>query len=331
MANEAAEDTLGFALKWSPPSLTAESAVTTAPRKTTMLPPQGLPADPTGLARIVIDPNQPKKTRDEAWNVLIPTIEKIAESTIRCKFPGAKEGHSHWAAVQDAVSLIWQKLDPVASGGQPKYDPAKGRFQSWAKRVIHNHLITLCRQTKPSKAAKTDDELEEHVPEPPNTREEDVDIWDKRWEELLKLLNRLGVDMKPTSQGTDYFAVLLLRLRLALAERIEEKQVKELQWHEYSFSDFLERLLPWSDADTERRFQSDWPTLREIWQDIKECFDQPPFSLDGRGLCQRLSALRGSPVAPDLWHQWVRRAKTQAQKHASNDWAILEVFLPDRE
>jgi hypothetical protein len=283
-----------------------------------------LPEEATELARIVIDPSRPLSLRDGAWARLVPIIRQVAEQNASfCR-----------DAVEDAVGVVWGMLDPGAGGGRRKYDPDRGSFRAWCAVVVYRHAVDLWRSGKcgvpglpPAKCeargagARPDDAAE---------REAFDDILVERKEQLRAALDRLGRELGPSAHGTDYFAVLLLKLRLAMAEQVNLEDVLEAEPRR--FAEFLAWCLPWVGMEPARRFRDGWPPLSMIWTNLGECLARPPHCLDGPALCERLSRLHDAVVTPDVWNHWVNRAKKEAQARlAADEWeGLFARFFPDR-
>jgi hypothetical protein len=280
--------------------------------------------DPTELARIVIDPARLASQRENAWNRLVPVIRRVAEE---------KAGFCR-EAVENAVGCIWEMLDPGASGGQGKYDPTRGNFVNWCAVVIYRHALDLQRQEKRRPAVLLPAECEEKGAggrrDPAVEREAHVETLLERKERLRGALDRIGPSFGSTAHGTDYFAVLLLKLRLAMAKQVVPADVLEAVGGH--FADFLAWCLPWIGAEPGRCFRAGWPTLAAIWTDIGKRLEQPPHALDGAALCERLSCLLGVVITPDVWNHWVKSAKNKAQSClAAEEWqSLFAPFFPDR-
>lgn len=90
-----------------------------------------LPEDATELARIAIDPDLPASQRHGAWERLVPVIRRVALQTAGfCR-----------EAVENAVGLVWEMLDPGAAAGRRKYDPGRGSFRTWCAVVVYRHAV----------------------------------------------------------------------------------------------------------------------------------------------------------------------------------------------
>jgi hypothetical protein len=134
--------------------------------------------------------------------------------------------------------------------------------------------------------------------------------------------------------GVDYFAVLLLHLRLAVAAKLSEHIAERGQELPDAVSYLLARYVPWRGDEEDLRLKAEWPTLREVWSSLEEVLDRPPYRVSTAALCDVLTGLLGAGVAvtPDLWYQWLKRAKGMAKDRINpDDWdTFFAAWLPDR-
>ena len=273
------------------------------------------PGDATELARIVIDSDLPAFRREGAWALLVPIIQEIAQ----------QNAGFYREALEDAVGMVWEK--------HRNYDPNRGSFQSWCAIVLYRHAVDLRRRNKRGAAPFPPGECEEKGAgclDRAAESDEFVDPLVDRMKRLRAALKRLSLAFVPSPHGTDYFAVLLLKLRLAMAEQVNPADVLDVGGGR--FVEFLAWCLPWTGIEPARRFRAGWPPLSVIWNDLEGYLERPPHGLDGSALCERLSHLRGAAITPDVWNHWVNRAKKVAQSSLPYDeWETLFArFFPDR-
>ncbi len=278
---------------------------------------QELSQDTTALAQIVIDPVHPAEVRAQAWGKLIPTIEAIARQATR----------PHPESADDAVGAIWELLDPSACGGKNPYDPTNGSFCAWCRVVLYRRALDRARRRGPlGGAALPIPEVED----PAGMAEEWAALLMERRERLRESLDRLSSPLEPT-RGVDYFAVLLVQLRLAMARRAGPVLEAECPARPPRAADFIAWCVPWTRDEHSRSFKPGWPQLCVVWGKLEDRFDRPPFWVAAGELCACIDGT-GAVLTPDLWNHWVTRAKVLAREVLGAEaWiALFADFLPDR-
>ncbi len=275
-----------------------------------------LPDDPTALARIALNRSE---SEDAAWRKLIPIINRIARDAARAY--GCPE------IEEEAVIYIWQKLQ------EGKFEPEKGPFDSWSYVVLHHRAADLRRQFTRRLVDPRDQNDSLSIEEIPDDRANDTgasDVFAEQLDRLRRELDRLSDLLPCEANGGAYFAVLVLQLRLAMARRASQAGFSDPICH----SDFIAECLPWHREEGDLRFRSGCPALSEVWEGIRGLLDQPPHWITGIRLCEELRRLFGESgyVPPEVWAQWVRRAKRAARQHlADGTWAeLFAPFFPDR-
>jgi DNA-directed RNA polymerase specialized sigma24 family protein len=289
-----------------------------------------LPQNRQALARIVAGDAETPERRQRAFECLAAWILHVAEQV-----DGRFGGHLGQDFIGEALTLVWERLAP---GPLARFDPAKGEFEPWCRTVIVRRAIDVWRQQRRERARQASETALENQPDMTAVQEQSS----REAEVVLQLLveqRRVVLDemrWQPVyANGVDYFGVLLLHLRLAIAERVgTEVAESDLELPD-TMSYLLTRYLPWRAAEENLRFKPAWPTLGEIWLSLKECLDQPPYRLSIVMLCETLTRLlRGAgTVTPDLWYQWLKRSKTIAKGRIdAATWnAFFAVWLPDRK
>ena len=277
-----------------------------------------LPDDPTALARIAVNGSESQDLRNAAWQKLIPIINRIAIDAARAYHCQEIE--------QEAVGYIWQKLQ------EGKFEPEKGRFDAWASVVLH-HLAADLRKQFSRRLLHSAQQIDSLIEEIPDGRATGTgaagDAFAQQLDRLRREFDRLSHLLPCETNGVAYFAVFLLQLRLAMARRASQAGFSDPICH----SDFIAECLPWHREEAELRLRLGWPALSEVWEAICPLLDQPPHWITGIRLCDELINVFGESlrVAPDVWAQWVRRAKRAARQHLDRTWAeLFAPFFPDR-
>lgn len=86
----------------------------------------------TELATIAGDLTSPLSQREQAWELLLPVIDRVARGAAR------RLGNSACEYVDHAPGLIFEKIH--------KFNPDFGRFESWCACVLRHDFIDLHRR-----------------------------------------------------------------------------------------------------------------------------------------------------------------------------------------
>ena len=272
------------------------------------------------LAGLVADFSQPEAIRCRALESLVPTIEAIA-----CQVATRFRGQLQDDLVEESRTVIWERI------GQ--YNPTAGRFEDWCRTVLYHYAVDLCRKAKsgPVRQAVGGDEPSAAL-ELAVTIDDNGDEVMERCRELRNALDRIAW---APSRGVSYFAVLLLHLRLVIARHLTQDQLSEDPAWRGELPDLIEWLLPWRSEEAQGRFKQDWPPLAHIWTEVREMIREPTLPIEAPRLCNVVERLLpvSSQLPPELWNQWVHRAKDQARDRLQDEMAWSRCFsrlLPDR-
>ena len=151
--------------------------------------------------------------------------------------------------------------------------------------------------------------------------------------ELRSVLDRIAW---PAPRSVHYFAVLLLQLRLAAARHLTPQPTcREASWRS-ELPEYVEWLLPWRRDEHQARLKHDWPTLEIVWAAICETICDPAVRIDSEVICGNIARLLPSAaqLTPEVWNQWVHRAKDQARAHVQDEAVWSRCFsrlLPDHQ
>ena len=280
-----------------------------------------LPLDSSKLACLVADSRQLQDTRDRGLKGLMPTIEAIARQVA-----AGFRGGSHHDLVAESGAVVWLRMH--------QFNPDRGRFEDWCRIVLYHHALDVWRKANsgPVRAAAGGDEA--------NTVFDAVAIGDAqeaseeamaRCRELRTALDRIAW---PPSRAVHYYAALLLQLRLAAARHLTQERLSEDASWRADLPQCVEWLLPWHPGEHQARLKRDWPPLETVWAAICKAICDPAAKLEAEVICGSVSPLL-SPAAqltPDVWNQWVHRAKDRARARLRDDavWArCFARLLPD--
>jgi hypothetical protein len=262
------------------------------------------------MSRLIPPPSHSLLPSPEA---LLPVIDRLAAKTAQ-RFPK----HIAQRLRDDAPSHVFPRLRSFSS--------EKGRFEPWCSRLLHRLGLDLCKRRKTSPLYFGDmDELGQQPPAVDElVRDEEIqqirrDLADARF--LLA-----GVRGAPDAGSTvDFFAVLQLHARLALANRMAAELDKGTLPPADGLARMVEDCWPWDEQVPQRRCTPTWPTLGELWKVVAPCLDRPPFRVSGAYLCQLVAMVGGrAAVTAAGWAKWCQRAREMARERIGpRDWSRL--------
>ena len=217
------------------------------------------------LALIAADDGETEERRNRALSELRPLIESTA-ADVATTF---RQLHVRQDLLDDSFSHVAERL-------QQYRVTETGSFKGWLYRVLY-HLGCdlrrrirrgdLLRHARTGQAGETSpalDNVADTQAEPASG--EAATCLANLFTELRKLLDR--VRWEP-SRAIDYYALLLIELRLRLAASFcRALAAQEVPAAE--IADQVERWLPWSDEEGGRRFRRDLLCLQHCWRDACE-------------------------------------------------------------
>ncbi len=278
-------------------------------------------SDWSALACLVADTTQPQDVRDQALQRLLPVIERLARQ-VAAKFRGSLLDD----LVAESKSLVWSKIQ--------QFDPQRGRFEDWCRTVLNHWAIDRWRRISmcPVQPAAGGQEAHPALTAAASDDHEDAsEQVMKLRTELREVLNRIAW---PPSRAVDYFAVLLLQLRLAAVRCLSQEPLSHDPAWRADLAGLVEWLLPWAPDERSRCLKPDWPSLGELWVTISQRISDPTVKIEADLICRGAASLppHTTRLTPDVWNQWVHRAKDQARKQVQDAavWArCFHRLLPD--
>lgn len=278
-------------------------------------------ADASALACLVADTRQRPDARDRGLQQLRPVIESIAR-----RVSAGFRGNWHHDLVAESCAIIWLQL--------PRFDPARGRFEDWCRVVLYRYALDVWRKSRrgPVRPAVGGDEvhamLEAIADDDARDASEDALA---RCREARRVLDRIAW---PPPRAVDYFAVLLLQLRVAAARYLTQGALSQDAAWRADLPLHVEWLLPWHPAEQQRPLKRDWPPLATCWESVRAALATPAARIDADALCRTIAACLppAAQLTPDVWNQWVHRAKDQARTRVQDEavWArCFARLLPD--
>lgn len=209
-----------------------------------------------------------------------------------------------WRVAEDlqgkCLDHVLRKLD--------RYQPDKGNFDAWCRRVLHRLALDLC----PHHARLQCGEFDDH-PDPGEPTPADHD----RFRKLRAVLDRLAAVRH--RMRFDPYAVLLLHLRLKAARRLARLFRRRASSPGEPPSLLLAERLPWTDADASRRPHAGLPRLGDLWNELTPLLDRPPHAITGHDLVRLMISEGSSKCQRSRWAQWCRRASEWARKLLGDD------------
>jgi hypothetical protein len=220
---------------------------------------------------------------------LIPLIEEMADRVCTCS-AGFEPIRQELRAM--SVSHVWSKL--------PQFDASRPSFAGWVRRVLANLGRDLRKRTYTQTRHLNEwyTQRQSHcAPEPV------VEAADELAQGLQAMRAALVASDWPVPAGVDYYAVLLLDVRLALwrvACPHHPAHAEASQW--------AAQALPWTPIETRRRPRANLPELGELWSRCT-CGQVECPSQISQLLGQRL------PEFPaNTFFQWCSRARRRGRQ-----------------
>jgi DNA-directed RNA polymerase specialized sigma24 family protein len=153
---------------------------------------------------VVADTRQPQAVREHSLQQLRPVIESIAR-----RVSAGFRGNLHQDLIAESCAIVWLQI--------PRFDPARGRFEDWCRVVLYHHALDVWRKSRrgPVRPAVGGDAVQAMMEAVVNddARAAGVEAL-ARCREARRVLDRIAW---PAPRAVDYFAVLLLQLRVAAA------------------------------------------------------------------------------------------------------------------
>lgn len=279
-----------------------------------------LPTGLTELACLVADSSQPEEVRCHALESLVPTIEAIARQVTTGYRRSLRDD-----LIAESRTVIWLHVR--------QYNRSAGRFEDWCRTVLYNYAVDLWRKSKsgPVRPALGGDETQAAL-ELAVAVDDNSDEVMERCRELRQVLDKIR--WAPT-RGVHYFAVLLLQLRFVTARHLTHDQLSEDAAWRGELPELVEWLLPWDLNEDRACLRQDWPPLSQLWSAARDVICDTSLRLDAPVLCQVVGHLlpASSQLTPDVWNQWVHRAKYEARHRLQDEVVWTRCFsrlLPDR-
>jgi len=187
--------------------------------------PEELPLDFRALLRRIQDRNVPQEEANQLFiEHVLPVLEKLINNVHRYFLPEVRT----WV-VENGIDCIWEKLvQRPRNGHNPAYDPDRqdSSFLAWARTVLTNEARTEIRKRRKKEQLVDEKQLEnEPARSSPQPEEpEQNHLADLKSHLQAALVTLLRVKELSTSgqrsNGVDYFAVLLLCIRVQLSRLI---------------------------------------------------------------------------------------------------------------
>jgi hypothetical protein len=264
------------------------------------------PLAPEEMAVAAADSATPAPSRNDLIVALRPLIEQAALVAARTIYD----------APQLRQDLLDQSLNHVVER-LPTFDPKRGSFQTWARVVLHRLGCNLRRSRARRKEFTQENQQIEALPH------RNVSGAEEAIERLgacfIGLRAVLDARAWPPSRQIDYYAVLLLQLRLELADLYRATCGERPQ------GEVAERVvvwLPWHTHEGIRCCRPGLPTLAAMWSALA-----PRLGERLGGLQEVVEIVNGMDdlaggmrLTYGTLTQWTFRARREAQERFGEDW-----------
>jgi hypothetical protein len=257
----------------------------------------------------------PEEEREEQWKQLLfgfilPRAQRLEEQ-LGCE-----------SLVDAAIDILPQRM--------ASYRKEKGRFLAWLETTLRN----LGRDEQRRRSRWTNLNRSEEVPQSGKASEaaEAQQADEERLNRLMQALRALGEAPRSKRQRTDFHAMLLVSLRLAVVGRLKRLR-KALNLWGRTRSEVAETLLPWSTSDERREIQGGWPSLETVWGTLAAGLDESGANPTDDRIVSWLEELPGVVgLSAEGWRQWRKRAVAAGVKHLGREaWsADVEPWLESR-
>lgn len=201
-----------------------------------------------------------------------------------------------------------------------KYSKTRGRFERWLERTLLNLARDEMRKTRRRATFAIEDPAQ--VPDRPRSDEPPPSLPDQLAQALRSLrtaLDALEARPRARQQKTDYHAVLLLELRLAMAARLRGHRDTLAQAGE-TRATLTARQLRWGVAEEGRQIQPDWPILKDVWCVLGTELANTDALLTDDDVVRLLAPLPGVVgLTAVAWRQWRTRAIAAAQEFLGDE------------
>lgn len=205
-------------------------------------------------------------------------------------------------------------------GRLQRYRMAKGRFPRWLERTLVNLARDEKRKVRRRGSFGMDDpdQLADARGEEEPTPSLDEQLG-RALTALRQALDELERRPRARQQKTDYHAMLLLELRLAMAARLRGHR-DALAAAGVTRPEVSAARLAWSEAEQAREIQPGWPKLQSVWEILAEELARTDDLLTDDDVVRLLAPLPGvaAPTAV-AWRQWRTRATQAATEFLGDD------------
>jgi hypothetical protein len=206
-------------------------------------------------------------------------------------------------------------------GRLQRYRRAKGRFPRWLERTLVN--LTRDEQRKRRRRGGFGMQDPDQLADARGGGEEPAPSLHEQLTRALTALrtalDELESRPRARQQKTDYHAMLLLELRLAMATRLRGHR-NTLAEAGTTRAAISAARLPWTAGEQAREIQPGWPKLQTVWQVLADELARTDELLTDDDVVRLLATLPGVAVPTSVaWRQWRTRATQAASEHLGTD------------
>jgi DNA-directed RNA polymerase specialized sigma24 family protein len=253
---------------------------------------------PEDLVALVLDSATPAATRDAALADLVTIIREVARS---CASRLITSDQVRQDIVDESVTFVHERLN--------QYDPQIGPFRPWLQAVLL-HFGMSVRRTWNRRDRRHLPLLESDTLQggaPATSADESLD---QLADSFRRMRTHLDHCAWPPSRAVDYYAVLLVFLRVAMAAFCRRFGMGEISGEA---AEHAATWLPWHQAEELRRFRVELLCLSQLWHRLAPRLDQKPGLQAVLDILNSPTPPRG-PVIYNTLVQWCHRARKIAQE-----------------
>ncbi len=271
----------------------------------------------------------------EATQHLDQDVDAVADSLACGTLPPA-EAEVLWTHLETTIVLpMIQRLeeeldcDTLGAAAETKlrsrlarYRRAKGRFPRWLERTLVNLARDekrKCRRRGGFALPNIDQVADRRTPGDEEPTLSLDDLLAQALAALRKALDDLEQRPRARQQKTDYHAVLVLELRLAMARRLRGHR-DALANLGQTRAGLTTVRLPWTVSEAAAEIQSGWPKLDTVWAVLAAELDRTDDLLTDDDVVALLAPLPGvTGLTSVAWRQWRTRATQAASEFLGTD------------
>ena len=261
------------------------------------------------------------KTKAECENTLKTLVPKYILPVVDAE--ARKSANRSIGVSREAVTHVFEQL---VNG---KYNPFKGHFESWCRRVVQNYHVDICRQDV--KHEKLHEKMiDERRFQPLDLQGDEKSPANEQSDRLCDSVKQITSAAGWEPRGKiNYLPVFLLELRRVLAMKLLQTRKDDFRLSVNIditpgfIMDAVCRMVPWTPAQDRMIVREECPALAAIWRCVEARLtagNVPAADL----VIKSIVAAGGTQLSRDTWYQWSHRAVELAQQLAPDaNWELF--------